>query len=279
MLQVHNNHELCAQIKVWKQQRKTIAFVPTMGNLHQGHLSLLHAAHDQADKLVSSIFVNPMQFGPNEDLSKYPRTLEQDCKALMEHGCDLVYLPSEKDLYPQALAHITAVQVPDVTRYYEGESRPGHLTGVSTIVLKLFNLVQPDLAVFGKKDYQQLQMIKKMVRDLNLTIDIIAADTIREKNGLAMSSRNQYLTQQQRQQSATLYQQLSHAAGQIRAGSSDFGQICQSAIEILTGQGFVVDYFDVCSRKNLQPPVNGEALVIICAARLGSTRLIDNIEV
>jgi len=279
MLQVHNNHELSAQIRVWKQQRKTIAFVPTMGNLHQGHLSLLHAAHDRADKLVSSIFVNPMQFGPNEDLSKYPRTLEQDCKALMEHGCDLVYLPSEKDLYPQGLAHITAIQVPDVTRFYEGESRPGHLTGVSTIVLKLFNLVQPDLAVFGKKDYQQLQMIKKMVSDLNLAIDIIAADTVREKNGLAMSSRNQYLSEQQRQQSATLYQQLGHAARLIREGSTDFREICRDAIEALAGQGFAVDYFDVCSRKNLQPPASGEALVIVCAARLGNTRLIDNIEI
>ncbi|MBC8212947.1 MAG: pantoate--beta-alanine ligase [Gammaproteobacteria bacterium] len=279
MQQVHNNHELCAQIKIWKQQRKTIAFVPTMGNLHQGHLSLLHAAHEQADKLVSSIFVNPMQFGPNEDLSKYPRTLEQDCKALMEHGCDLVYLPTEKDLYPQGLAHITSVQVPDVTRFYEGESRPGHLTGVSTIVLKLFNLVQPDLAVFGKKDYQQLQMIKKMVRDLNLPVGIIGGETVREKNGLAMSSRNQYLSASERQQSAALYQQLGNTAKQIRAGSKDFAQLCQDATEALSAQGFAVDYFDVCSQKNLQPAVVGEALVIVCAARLGNTRLIDNIEI
>jgi pantoate--beta-alanine ligase len=169
-----------------------------MGNLHEGHLSLLRIGRTQADKLVSSIFVNPLQFGPNEDLKKYPRTLEQDCKSLMEHGCDLVYLPTEQDLYPLGLQHMTTVHVPDITERFEGTFRPGHLDGVSTIVLKLFNLVQPSIAVFGKKDYQQWRMIEKMVHDLNLPIDITAGETVREDDQLAMSSRNQYLSEQER---------------------------------------------------------------------------------
>jgi pantoate--beta-alanine ligase len=279
MQQVHNNHELIALIRAWKLRGKTIAFVPTMGNLHEGHLSLLQTAHEQADKLVSSIFVNPMQFGPAEDLSEYPRTIKQDCKALMEHGCDLIYLPSEADLYPEGLDHITAIQVPDVTLLYEGQFRPGHLTGVSTIVLKLFNLVQPDLAVFGKKDYQQWQMIRKMVRDLNLNINVIAGETVREENGLAMSSRNQYLSDAQRVQSAQLYHQLSLTAEQLRKGASDARQLCRVATNELTREGFEVDYFDICNQNTLQPATEGDPLVIVCAARLGVTRLIDNIEI
>ncbi len=279
MLQVQNMNELTAQIREWKYQRKTIAFVPTMGNLHRGHLSLLKQGQNQADKLVSSIFVNPMQFGPEEDLDKYPRTLQQDCKALMEHGCDLVYLPSNEDLYPNGLSHITAVQVPDVTCYFEGENRPGHLTGVSTVVLKLFNLVQPDFSVFGKKDYQQLQMIRKMVTDLNLNIDIIAGETIREEDGLAMSSRNQYLSIDNRQKAITLYQQLSWAAQQYRLDSSDFSTIKQQAIDILSSNGFKVDYFDLCGQQTLAPLSCNSPSVIVAAATLGVTRLIDNIEI
>ena len=279
MLQVHNSNELSAQIHDWKRQGKTIAFVPTMGNLHEGHLSLLRIGREQADKLVSSIFVNPMQFGPNEDLKKYPRTLEQDCKALMEHQCDLVYLPTEPDLYPNGLAHVTSVHVPDITDRFEGKFRPGHLDGVSTIVLKLFNLVQPGIAVFGKKDYQQWRMIDKMVHDLNLPIDIIAGETVREDDQLAMSSRNQYLSAQQRQVASQLYRELSHASEQLSAGKLDVEAITRQAVQKLQQAGFAVDYFAICEKATLAP-LKGEApAVIVAAARLGQTRLIDNIEV
>ncbi len=279
MHRVHNNNELLAQINDWKQQGKRIAFVPTMGNLHKGHLSLLELARERADKLVSSIFVNPMQFGPNEDLDKYPRTLEQDCKGLMEHSCDLVYLPTNQDLYPEGLNHITAVHVPDITVRFEGEFRPGHLSGVSTIVLKLFNLVQPDIAVFGKKDYQQWRMIEKMVHDLNLHIDILAGETIRESDGLAMSSRNQYLSANERQQSSQLFKQLTQAAHLVRAGKKPFTDIQQMAIETLKDHGFIVDYFELCNQHSLEPEYTGDDLVLLAAAHLGNTRLIDNLEI
>ncbi len=279
MLQVHNNNELSAQIRDWKQQGKTIAYVPTMGNLHEGHLSLLRIGGEQADKLISSIFVNPMQFGQNEDLNNYPRTLEQDCKALMEHQCDLVYLPTVQDLYPDGLKHMTSVQVMDITKRFEGEYRPGHLVGVSTIVLKLFNLVQPDFAVFGKKDYQQLQMIKKMVHDLNLNIDVIAGETVREESGIAMSSRNQYLTKKQQSIAVELQQQLRKVAEQIKKGNESFSTLAKEATGTLSHSGFEVDYFDICHQKTLKPAGINDPLVILVAAKLGNTRLIDNIEV
>lgn len=279
MLQVHNKRELTAQVRQWKQQGKTIALVPTMGNLHQGHLSLIQLARSRADKLLSSIFVNPMQFGPNEDLADYPRTVEQDCRALMEHECDLVYLPTDQDLYPAGLHHMTQVQVPDITRQFEGEFRPGHLTGVSTIVLKLFNLIQPDIAVFGKKDYQQWRMIQKMVKDLNLSIEIIAEETVREADGLALSSRNLYLSKQQRQIAIQLQSQLLQLAAEIRAGNTHFQTQSKKAIRTLTSLGFEVDYFEVCQQRNLQPAKMDEPLVIVAAAKLGDTRLIDNIEI
>lgn len=279
MLQVNNNNELSAQIRDWKKQGKRIAFVPTMGNLHQGHLSLLKLGLNQADKLVSSIFVNPMQFAPHEDLAQYPRTLEQDCQALMDHQCDLVYLPSNQDLYPQELEHMTVVQVPDITTHFEGEFRPGHLTGVSTIVLKLFNLVQPDIAIFGKKDYQQWRMISKMVHDLNLPIDIIAGETVREADGLAMSSRNQYLSEEHRRNAINLRLQLQQAAQEIQSGNTDFETISLNASAALTAQNFEVNYFNVCHQKSLTPAHSGDPMVIVAAAKLGQTRLIDNIEV
>ncbi len=279
MLQVHNNKELMAQIREWKQLGQSIAIVPTMGNLHQGHLSLLQLAQNQADKLVSSIFVNPMQFGPKEDLDSYPRTLKQDCKALMEHRCDLAFLPGTQDLYPQGLDQITQVEVPDITERLEGKFRPGHLTGVSTIVLKLFNLVQPDLALFGKKDYQQWRMIDKMVHDLNLPIDIIAGETVREADGLAMSSRNQYLDRDQRRTAANIYQQLQWVVQQIHAGNEHFEELTTLASKALTDFGFKVDYFTICNRRSLHLPNPGDPLVVLVAAHLGNTRLIDNMEV
>jgi pantoate--beta-alanine ligase len=279
MHRVHHHKELSAQIRDWKRQGKKIAFVPTMGNLHQGHLSLLKAGKEQADKLVSSIFVNPMQFGPNEDLNNYPRTLEKDCKALMEHGCDLIYLPTDQDLYPHGLDNMTQVRVSGISEKFEGEYRPGHLTGVSTIVLKLFHLTQPDIAVFGKKDYQQWRMIEKMVEDLNLNIDIMGGNTVRESDGLAMSSRNQYLTPEQRTQASQLHAQLSLAAQQIRAGELNFTAILEQIKSQLAENNFVVDYIDICHQQTLQPAQTGDPMVILAAARLGKTRLIDNLEI
>ncbi len=279
MLQVHNHNELSAQVHEWKRQGLTIAFVPTMGNLHEGHLSLLRLGREQADKLVSSIFVNPLQFAPHEDLDNYPRTLEQDCKALMEHDCDLVYLPTDRDLYPQGLQQTTTVHVPDITEDFEGRFRPGHLDGVSTIVLKLFNLVQPNVAVFGKKDYQQWRMIEKMVQDLNLPIDVIAGETVRDPDGLAMSSRNQFLSVTERKTANQLQSLLVQAREKIRNGEVSAESICQQAAQQLQRRGFEVDYFDFCNRDTLAPLQGKSPAVLLAAARLGNTRLIDNIEV
>ncbi len=279
MQRVHNNKELSAQIHDWKMQGNKIAFVPTMGNLHEGHLSLLSAAKDQADKLISSIFVNPLQFGPHEDLDKYPRTLEEDCKFLTEYNCDLVYLPTNQDLYPDGQDYITQVQVTGVSEPYEGVCRPGHLTGVSTVVLKLFNLTKPDIAVFGKKDYQQWRVVEKMVRDLNLNIEIIGAETVRASDGLAMSSRNQYLSASERKQANLIHQQLSHTVELIRAGQHNYSELCQNVITTLQQNGFVVDYIDVCHQMTLQPAQQDDPKVILAAARMGNTRLIDNLEI
>jgi pantoate--beta-alanine ligase len=278
MLQIRKSKELRAQIRRWRQDGETIAFVPTMGNLHDGHLSLARIAREQADRLVSSIFVNPMQFGPNEDFDSYPRTVEDDCKALMEEHCDLVYLPEVNDLYPQDLAHMTRVEVPDITSRLEGQFRPGHMTGVSTIVLKLFNLVQPDMAIFGKKDYQQWRLIEKMVHDLNLPIDIIGGETRREPDGLAMSSRNQYLSAEERSRSLALYRQLT-AVSEIIGNNGDVKAALRSAVEQLASVGFEVDYFELCHRQTLEPARPGDPLVLLAAARMGRTRLIDNLEV
>ena len=278
MLQIRKSRELRARLGQWRQQGQRIAFVPTMGNLHDGHLSLVNIGKEQADRLVSSIFVNPMQFGPSEDFDSYPRTIEQDCKALMEAGCDLVYLPEVKDLYPRDLAYMTRVEVPDISRRLEGEFRPGHMTGVATIVLKLFNLVQPDMAVFGKKDYQQWRLIEKMVSDLNLPIDIIGGETRRESSSLAMSSRNQYLSPEQRDQALALYSELTEAGSPI-SGGRDADTVLTAAIDNLTRAGFAVDYFELCNRQTLEPARHGDPLVLLAAARIGGTRLIDNLEI
>ena len=279
MHQVQHIRELRAQIDEWKHQRLKIAFVPTMGNLHDGHLSLIDLARQQADKLVSSIFVNPMQFDQDDDLQNYPRSLEQDCKALMEHACDLVYLPDTQTLYPQGLDDITVVDVVSINQDFEGAFRPGHLQGVSTIVLKLFNLIQPDIAVFGKKDYQQWRMIEKMVRDLNLAIDIIAGETVREADGLAMSSRNRYLSPDERTRAAHLNQELTLIVEAVRNGMDDFHSLCEQARSRLEDDEFSVNYLDICHRETLDLARSGDPMVVIAAARLGTTRLIDNMEI
>ena len=279
MLEVTQLPALRRHIGEWKQTGQRIAFVPTMGNLHAGHLSLVEQARKAGDRVVASIFVNPLQFGPGEDLERYPRTLEQDRQALQAAGCDLLYLPSDEDLYPLGTEAITRVRVPGLTEQLEGESRPGHFDGVATVVLKLFQRVQPDLAVFGKKDYQQWRMIEKMTADLDLPIEIRAGETVREADGLAMSSRNQYLDAEQRAIAPLLYRQLQALAEALRPTDADARQLIREAVSELETAGFRVDYLALRERRELREPRAGEPRVLLAAARLGPTRLIDNIEI
>ncbi len=279
MLEVTQLPALRRHIGEWKQTGQRIAFVPTMGNLHAGHLSLVEQARKAGDRVVASIFVNPLQFGPGEDLERYPRTLEQDRQALQAAGCDLLYLPSDEDLYPLGTEAITRVRVPGLTEQLEGESRPGHFDGVATVVLKLFQRVQPDLAVFGKKDYQQWRMIEKMTADLDLPIEIRAGETVREADGLAMSSRNQYLDAEQRAIAPLLYRQLQALAEALRPTDADARQLIREAVSELETAGFRVDYLALREHRELREPRAGEPRVLLAAARLGPTRLIDNIEI
>ncbi len=272
--------ELRQYVQHWRDHALSIAFIPTMGNLHAGHMSLIEKGQSLCDHSICSIFVNPMQFGPNEDFNHYPRTLDRDIAQLEAIGCDLLYLPTAADLYPQGLGKISQVQVTDLTEHYEGAHRPGHFAGVATVVLKLFNIVKPDVSVFGKKDYQQYRVISKMVEDFNLDVQIIGQETTRESNGLATSSRNQYLDAAQKQQAGQIYQQLRQAAQRINEGERDFRLIEQQAIAKLDAAGFSIDYFNICDAETLLPATaENRRLVILVTAVLGSTRLLDNIEV
>lgn len=265
--------------------RRTVSLVPTMGNLHDGHLSLVRLAHEHGGLVVASIFVNPLQFAPNEDFAKYPRTLERDCELLAGSGCDIVFAPDPQEIYPQA--QVYAVQPPaPLADILEGSVRPGFFTGVCTVVLKLFNIVRPNIAVFGKKDYQQLLIITEMVRQLNLPIDIQAAETVREAGGLALSSRNGYLDDQQRIEAAQLHGTLLAACGEARLGRNDWPTIERAAQDYLVKRGWQPDYVAIRRRADLRvpPPADPrvppalQSLVILGAARLGETRLIDNLE-
>jgi pantoate--beta-alanine ligase len=281
MLVISDIKVLRATVKAWRQEGHTVAFVPTMGNLHQGHLKLVDEARQRADKVVVSIFVNPMQFGANEDLAKYPRTLAEDCAGLTDHQADAVFTPTPELIYPKGLEVQTAVDVPFIGDNHCGASRPGHFRGVSTIVTKLFNLVQPDIALFGKKDYQQLAVIRALTTDLSFPIEIIGIDTERAADGLALSSRNGYLSAEQRATAPLIYQQLQWLALQIRdQGASDFRALEQQVRETLSQAGFRPDYVNICQRHNLELANDlSSPLVILLAAYLGTTRLIDNLEV
>lgn len=281
MLVISDIKVLRATVKAWRQEGHTVAFVPTMGNLHQGHLKLVDEARQRADKVVVSIFVNPMQFGANEDLAKYPRTLAEDCAGLTDHHADAVFTPTPELIYPKGLDVQTAVEVPLIGDNHCGASRPGHFRGVSTIVTKLFNLVQPDIALFGKKDYQQLAVIRALTTDLSFPIEIIGIDTERAADGLALSSRNGYLSAEQRATAPLIYQQLQWLAEQIRdEGASDFRALEQQIRETLSHAGFRPDYVNICQRHNLALATDAQSpLVILLAAYLGTTRLIDNLEV
>lgn len=272
--------ELRSTVLSWRRAGERIAFVPTMGNLHQGHLRLVDIAHQHAERVIVSIFVNPMQFGPTEDLDNYPRTLEQDCAGLAAHKADAVFTPTPNLMYPQGLAAQTYVEVPHLGDYHCGASRAGHFRGVSTIVTKLFNLVQPDVACFGQKDYQQLAIIRQMVADLSMPIEIIGVPTERADDGLALSSRNGYLSTQERYKAPALYQVLTHLKSKIQAGASDLRALEQEGCLALQAAGFEPDYLNISNRLTLAPAQSTqEALVILVAAKLGTTRLIDNIEV
>lgn len=277
---VDNTIALRTRIKTWRANNDVIAFVPTMGNLHEGHLSLVKKARELADRIIVSIFVNPLQFNDKNDLEKYPRTLTKDINLLSELDCDLVFTPDVSTMYPQGMDEQTSIHVPGMDDKLCGLERPGHFDGVATVVTKLFNMVQADIAVFGEKDYQQLLLIKKLVHDLNIPIDIVGAPTRREDSGLAMSSRNNLLTDAQRQQAPLLYQQLVAIKTALENGETDFDALTKAACHQLKEAGFEPEYLDIRRADNLQTAQAGEkvALRILGAARLGSVRLIDNIE-
>lgn len=256
---------------------RAIAFVPTMGSLHEGHIELVRIARKRGSCVVVSIFVNPLQFGPNEDFDKYPRTLEADC-AKLQGLADVVFAPSVGEMYPEK--QTIFVEPPPIAKELCGEFRPGHFQGVATVVLKLFNLVQPQVAIFGKKDYQQLAIIRQMVIQLNLPIEIVGAETSRESDGLALSSRNQYLSAQERTEAVSLSQTLRGMGEALKKGATDHAALAQEAGETLAKRGWEVEYIAVRRQADLGIPAVGERkLVVLAAARLGQTRLIDNIEV
>lgn len=254
-----------------------IGFVPTMGNLHDGHYSLVRIARERAGCVVASVFVNPTQFGPNEDFARYPRTPDADADGLAQHGCDVLFLPSVETIYPFGAQASVSIHVPVVTETLEGAIRPGHFDGVATVVARLFNLVQPDVAVFGQKDYQQLLVIRRMVRDLAFPIEIVAAPIAREANGLAMSSRNQYLDASARERAGVIRATLEAMRDGVGAGSS-FAEIEAAARAALAQAGLVPDYAVLRKADDLGEPVPGQrdGLVALIAARSGTTRLIDN---
>ncbi|MCQ8182922.1 pantoate--beta-alanine ligase [Methylomonas sp. SURF-1] len=276
MQTVNNVAELRQIIRQWRQAGQSIGFVPTMGNLHAGHIRLVETAKTQADKVVVSIFVNPTQFGPNEDFDSYPRTETQDAEKLAACSADLLFLPGVAEIYPQASQ--TRVSVAGLSALHCGASRPGHFDGVALVVCKLLNMVQPDLLLLGEKDFQQLTLIRQMVADLNIPVTVRGVATVREADGLAMSSRNGYLNESQRQTAPALYRALISARDTVLAGAADYRAVEEGAKRALQAAGFNVDYFSVCRIADLQSAEPGDAeLVVLAAAKLGSTRLIDNV--
>jgi len=271
--------ELRTLLAAERQSGQRIALVPTMGNLHAGHLGLVELAKQQADVVVASIFVNPLQFGANEDLDRYPRTLAEDQQKLQAAGCDLLFAPTVSEMYPNGIHSQTRVCVSGVSERLCGAARPGHFEGVATVVSKLLNIVQPDIAAFGRKDYQQLRVIETLTRDLNLPVQIISLPTVRDVDGLALSSRNGGLTTEQRQVAPALYQCLQQMAKAISQGARDYPVLCQNAKAKLQSQGFRVDYLEISAADSLQAATaEDKTLLIAVAAFLGHVRLIDNIE-
>ncbi|MGD8514480.1 MAG: pantoate--beta-alanine ligase [Granulosicoccaceae bacterium] len=280
MLTVTDADNLQAQIRTWREAGERVAFVPTMGNLHEGHLCLVDAAREQAGRVVVSIFVNPTQFGPNEDFAAYPRTPEQDSELLAARGVDLLYMPGVDTMYPGGEAAMTRVEPPEaLSNILCGASRPGHFSGVATVVTKLLNQVQPDVAVFGEKDFQQLLVLRRVVADLDLPVEIVGVPTVREADGLAMSSRNRYLDSDERVQAVQLPATLREVAGRLQRGERDFATLEEDAAAQLRRAGFTPDYVSIRRAEDLTTPGRGDtALVILAAAQLGEARLIDNLQ-
>jgi pantoate--beta-alanine ligase len=271
--------EVRAQVAKWRAAGERIVFVPTMGNLHAGHVSLIEAARRHGKRFVASIFVNPMQFGPNEDFAHYPRTPTQDARMLSDAGCDLMFMPDVGEIYPNGAEAATRVEVPGISNILCGEFRPGHFEGVATIVAKLFNIVDADVAIFGEKDFQQLTVIRRMAADLCLRVEIVGAPTVREADGLAMSSRNQYLDEAQRKLAPAIYRQLQQAVASLQSGVRDYARIESTGRAALDGAGFRTDYFSVRDAMTLAPAKpDTRHFVVLTASRLGKARLIDNIQ-
>jgi len=270
--------ELRAAIARARSEGKRIALVPTMGNLHSGHTALVTKATQRADFVVASIFVNPLQFGPNEDLATYPRTLAADQEKLLQAGCHLLFTPTVEEMYPHGMADQTIVRVPVVSEGLCGGSRPGHFDGVSTVVSKLFNMVQPDIAIFGQKDFQQLAVVSALARDLNMPIQIIGEPTVRAADGLALSSRNGYLTDAERATAPTLYRVIKQIADALHNGEQNQMQLLADGCKALEAAGFRPDYLEIRNAVTLRPATpDDHDLVVLGAAFLGKTRLIDNL--
>ncbi|MFV3305980.1 pantoate--beta-alanine ligase [Pseudomonas sp. NY15181] len=270
--------ELRAAVARARSEGKRIALVPTMGNLHAGHAALVTKASQRADFVVASIFVNPLQFGPSEDLDKYPRTLAADQERLLNAGCHLLFAPTVEEMYPDGMDGQTRLHVTGVSEGLCGGSRPGHFDGVATVVCKLFNMVQPDMALFGEKDFQQLAVIRKLVRDLNLPVQIFGEPTVRAEDGLALSSRNGYLSEDQRATAPVLYRTLKQLAEQVRGGARDYAALLAEGRQQIEQAGLRIDYLEIRESAGLRPATGEDRqLVILVAAFLGTTRLIDNL--
>jgi pantoate--beta-alanine ligase len=278
MLVVHSRAELAEQIADWRSHGDHIALVPTMGNLHQGHLALVELAREHAERVIVSIFVNPTQFGEGEDYEDYPRTLEMDTRRLKKSAADLIFAPDVETMYPFGLDLATVVSVPGLTENFCGASRPGHFDGVTTVVARLFAMTTPDAAVFGQKDYQQQLVIRHMAADLSLPIQIITAETVRDADGLALSSRNSYLSEEERAKAPLLYGALRRVGDELQNGRRDFAGLEREALASLSDAGIDVDYFAIRRAQNLESPDRDcDELVVLVAAHLGKARLIDNI--
>jgi pantoate--beta-alanine ligase len=271
--------DMRALVRDWRFAREGIAFVPTMGNLHAGHASLIGAAHLHGRRVVASVFVNPLQFGPNEDYAAYPRTPDEDAALLEAQGVDVLFLPTVDEMYPQGVAGSTIVDVPELSGILCGAVRPGHFQGVATVVVKLLNLVQPDVGIFGEKDYQQLTIIRRSIEDLCRPVKIVGAPTVRADDGLALSSRNRYLSPQQRAVAPQVYRALDRARRRLESGDNDVPGIEREGLATLAAAGFRPDYFEVRMAGTLAKPHGQDAdVVVLTAARLGRARLIDNVQ-
>ncbi|MCX7156930.1 MAG: pantoate--beta-alanine ligase [Rhodocyclales bacterium] len=272
-------HETIASLRAARSKDGRVALVPTMGNLHDGHIALMTQARDHADRVIATIFVNRLQFRPGEDFEKYPRTFEADCEKLAAAGVEHLFAPTEGEMYPQPQTY-QIEPPPEQANILDGEFRPGHFRGVATVVMKLFQIAQPDVALFGKKDYQQLMVICNMVREFNLPIEIVGGETVRAADGLALSSRNGYLSTAERAEAPRLFRVLTKVVEAMRAGAQDLTILERGAMSELQASGWVPDYVALRKKLDLQlPSAHDSGLVVLAAARLGSTRLIDNLEV